>query len=68
MSKENQNEINDNNLKEPKMEKEKNNSSFTQSNDKDGNDCHINQNLINLQNSANKNLKNDVKSESAIFA
>ena len=68
MSKDNQNEINDNNLKEPKIEKEKNNSSFTQSNDKDGNDCRINQNLINLQNSENKNLKNDVKSESAIFA
>lgn len=50
------------------MKKEKNNSSFTQSNDKDGNDCRINQNLINLQNSENKNLKNDVKSESAIFA
>jgi hypothetical protein len=68
MSRDNQNEINDNNLKEPKIEKEKNNSSFTQSNDKDGNDCRINQNLINLQNSENKNLKNDVKSESAIFA
>jgi len=68
MSRENQNEINDNNLKECKIEKEKNNSSFTQINDKDGNDCRINQNLINLQNSENKNLKNDVKSESAIFA
>ena len=68
MSRDNQNEINDNNLKEPKIEKEKNNSSFTQSNDKDGNDCRMNQNLINLQNSENKNLKNDVKSESAIFA
>ena len=67
MSRDNQNEINDNNLKEPKIEKEKNNSSFTQSNDKDGNDCRINQNLINLQNSEHKNLKNDVKSESAIF-
>ena len=68
MSRENQNEINDNNLKECKIEKEKNNSSFTQINDKNGNDCRINQNLINLQNSENKNLKNDVKSESAIFA
>lgn len=67
MNRDNQNEINDNNLKEPKIENEKNNSYFTQNNDKDGNDCRINQNLINLQNSENKNLKNDVKSESAIF-
>lgn len=65
MSKDKQNEANDNIIKEPQLEKDKNLSTFTLLNEKDQNDLHINQNLLNLQNSACKNLKNDVKSESA---
>ena len=65
MSKDKQNEANDNIIKEPQLEKDKNLSTFTPLNEKDQNDLRINQNLLNLQNSACKNLKNDVKSESA---
>ena len=65
MSKDKQNEANDNIIKEPQLEKDKNLSTFTLLNEKDQNDLCINQNLLNLQNSACKNLKNDVKSESA---
>ena len=65
MSKENQNETNDNVTKEPQIEKDKNLSTFTRFVDKDQNDSRINQNILNLQNSACKNSKNDIKSESA---
>ena len=65
MKTENQNEIKDNNIKDSKIEKENHISSFTQLNEKEQNVSRTNQNLINLQNSACKNLKNDVKSESA---
>ncbi len=65
MSKENQNETNDNMTKEPQIEKDKNLSTFTPFVDKDQNDSRINQNILNLQNSACKNSKNDIKSESA---
>ncbi len=65
MSKENQNETNGNMTKEHQIEKDKNISTFTPLIDKDQNDSRINQNLLNLQNSACKNLKNDIKSESA---
>ena len=67
MSKENQNqnETNGNMTKEPQIEKDKNLSTFTPLKDKDQNDSRINQNLLNWQNSACKNLKNDIKSESA---
>jgi hypothetical protein len=65
MNKEKQTESNDNNVKDSQIEKEKNTSTFLPLNEKDQNDLRINQNLLNLQNSACKNLKNDVKSESA---
>jgi hypothetical protein len=65
MNKEKQTESNDNNVKDTQIEKEKNTSTFLPLNEKDQNDLRINQNLLNLQNSACKNLKNDVKSESA---
>jgi len=65
MSKDKQNEANDNIIKEPQLEKDKNLSTFTPLNEKDQNDLRMSQNLLNLQNSACKNLKNDVKSESA---
>ena len=65
MSKENQNETNDNIIKDSQKEKYKINSSLQHLNEKEKNDFRINQNLSNLQSSASKNLKNDVKSESA---
>ena len=65
MSKDKQNEANDNIIKERQLEKDKNLSTFTPLNEKDQNDLRMSQNLLNLQNSACKNLKNDVKSESA---
>ena len=65
MNKEKQTESNDNNVKDSQIDKEKNSSTFLPLNEKDQNDLRINQNLLNLQNSACKNLKNDVKSESA---
>ena len=65
MSKDKQNEANDNIIKEPQLEKDKNLSTFTPLNEKDQNDLRMSQNLLNLQNSACKNLKNDIKSESA---
>ena len=65
MNKEKQTESNDNNVKDSQIEKEKNTSTFLPLNEKDQNDLRINQNLLNLQDSACKNLKNDVKSESA---
>ena len=65
MSKENQNETNDNIIKDSQKEKYKINSSLQPLNEKEKNDFRISQNLSNLQSSASKNLKNDVKSESA---
>ena len=65
MSKENPNETNNNAIKDTQMDKDKNNSSFLPLNEKEQNDSRINQNLMNLQNSACKNLKNDAKYESA---
>ena len=64
MSKENPNETNNNAIKDTQMDKDKNNSSFLPLNEKEQNDSRINQNLINLQSSASKNLKNDPKYES----
>ena len=64
MSKENQNETNNNAIKDTQMDKDKYNSSFLPLNGKEQNDSRINQNLINLQSSASKNLKNDPKYES----
>ena len=65
MNKEKQNEGNINTAKEQEIEKTKNNTTFTPINENAQNDLRQNQNLLNLQNSACKNLKNDVKSESA---
>ena len=64
MSKENQNETKNNAIKDTQMDKDKYNSSFLPLNGKEQNDSRINQNLINLQSSASKNLKNDPKYES----
>ena len=65
MIKEEQNNVNDNNIKESNIDKDKNNSTFLPLNEKEQNDSRINQNLINLQNSACKNFKNEMKPESA---
>ena len=64
MCKENQYETNNNAIKDTQMDKDKYNSSFLPLNGKEQNDSRINQNLINLQSSASKNLKNDPKYES----
>ena len=65
MNKENPNETNNNAIKDAQMDKDKNNFSSLPLNEKEQNDSRINQNFINLQNSAYKNLKNDPKYESA---
>ena len=65
MDKENPNENHDNTTKGDKIEKEKNKSSFISLNEREQNYSRINPNLINIQNSAYKNLKNDIKSEPA---
>ncbi len=65
MNKEKQKEINDNIAKDTQTDKEKNLSSFMPLNEKEQNDSKTNQNLLTLQNSACKNLKNEAKSESA---
>jgi len=65
MNRENQNDINDNILKESQIEKDKNNSIFFPINDREQIDSRMNSNAMNLQNSACKNFKNDIKSESA---
>lgn len=65
MDKENPNENHDNAIKGDKIEKEKNKSSFLPLNEREQNYSRINPNLINIQNSACKNLKNDIKSEPA---
>ncbi len=58
-------EENDNIIKDSKLDKDKNINSFVPLNEKEQNDSRMNQNLINLQNSACKNLKNEIKPESA---
>ena len=65
MIKEEQNIVNDNNIKESNIDKDKNNSTFLPLNEKEQNDSRTNQNLINLQNSGCKNFKNEIKQESA---
>ena len=65
MDKENPNENHDNTIRGDKIEKEKNKSSFIPLNEREQNYSRINPNLINIQNSACKNLKNDIKSEPA---
>ena len=67
MSKENQNQTNDNMIKDPKSDKDKKNSSFVPLNEKEQYDSRINPNLMNLQSSACKNLKNEMRSEPANF-
>ena len=58
-------EENDNIIKDSKLDKDKNINSFVPLNEKEQNDSRMNQNLMNLQNSACKNLKNEIKPESA---
>ena len=62
MNKEKQPDVNDNIIKEAKMEKDKNKSPFLPLNENDQNDSRINNYFSNLQNSASKNLKNERKS------
>lgn len=63
MSKEKQTDVNDNIIKEAKMDKDKNKSPFLPLIEKEQNDSRINNIFNNLQNSANKNLKSDRKSD-----
>ena len=65
MIKEEQNDVNDNNIKESNIDKDRTNTTFLPLNEKEQNDERTNQNLINLQNSACKNFKNEIKPESA---
>ena len=65
MNREIKNEINENPLKEPQMEEDKNISNFYSNNEKGPIDPQMNSNIINLQNSACKNFKNEMKPESA---
>jgi len=65
MNKEIESEMNENNFKEPLIEKEKNNSNLYPVNEREQNDSRINSNYMNLQNSAFKNLKTETKSEAA---
>jgi len=65
MNKEKQIDLIDNTIKESQIEKDKNLSSFLPLNEKEQNDSRLNQNLNNLQNSASKDLKNEIKAESA---
>ena len=65
MNKEKQNKDNNNIIKEAKMDKNKNESSFLPIIEKEENNSKINGNLIYLQNSASKNLKNDIKADPA---
>ena len=65
MDKENPTEILDNTIKGDKNEKDKNKSSFIPLNEREQNYSKLNHNLIAIQNSACKNLKNNIKSEPA---
>ncbi len=56
-------EINNTAKKEPKENKEKSSSSFTPPNENKHNDSRTNPNIFSRQNSAFKNLKNEIKSE-----
>ena len=65
MNREGKNEINENALKEPQIEEDKNKSNFYPINEKEPIDSQMNSNMINIQNSASKNFKNEMKPESA---
>ena len=65
MNKETRNEINENALKESQIEEDKNISKFYPINEKEPIDSRMNSNMINIQNSASKNFKNEMKPESA---
>ena len=62
--KETKQEINTTAKKEPQQNKEKSSSSFTPPNENKNNGSRINPNIISRQNSAFKNLKNEIKSDS----
>lgn len=61
---ENKPEINTSAKKGPKENKEKSSSSFTPPNENKHNDSKASPNIISRQNSAFKNLKNEIKSDS----
>lgn len=65
MNKEKQNEDYNNIRKEAKIDNNKMGSLFLPINKKEQNDSRINSNFINLQNSACKNLKNEIKTDPA---
>jgi hypothetical protein len=65
MKKEIEKEINENSMKEPNIEKNKNSSYFYPINENEQTNSRINYNIINLQKSGVKNLKNEMKSEAA---
>ena len=56
-------EINNTAKKEPQENKEKSSSSFTPPNENKHNDSRTNPNIFSRQNSAFKNLKNEIKSD-----
>lgn len=53
------------NIKESQMERENNNSNLIPNNEKEQQESHIKSNIINLQNSAFKNFKSEIRSEPA---
>ena len=65
MNKETPLEANDNIFKEGQIEKDKNTSNFYPINERDPNDSRMNSNIMNLQNSACKIFKSEMKPESA---
>ena len=65
MNKETKNEINENMAKESQIEEDKNIPNFYPINEKEPIDSHMNSNLPNIQNSASKKFKNEMKQESA---
>ena len=65
MNRETKNDMNENALKETQKEEDKNISNFYLNNEKEPIDSQMNSNMLNLQNSACKNFKNEMKPESA---
>ena len=53
------------NIKKSQMERENNNSNLIPNNEKEQPESHIKSNIINLQNSAFKNFKSELRSEPA---
>ena len=65
MNREPQNETNENKIQEPRKGEDKNIFKFYPINEKEKINSRMNSNILNIQNSASKNFKNEIKIESA---